>query len=252
MILCMPIPTIFFSSFPMWGYHSHFIGVKYMTRGPIGRNVVYFLHLRILCFTTTSPLTCVSLSLANDTYIISLASNVVPIFLQLHQEFFALGLSMQPTKCVVCSSQGLDHFISLPPNFLIPNSSFRILDTLVGFRSFVELFVVKTFHEDLGTIHSLLMFVNPGATFAMLLLCYAQHLGYLLRIVFPSHGILQHNVKFDTCTIITLEKLLGVDLLVVLLIIQFVIRPLFLLLWVGLASLLQFKLLPSHFWDVGH
>ncbi len=86
----------------------------------------------------------------------------------------------------------------------------------MGFKSFVELFVAEAFHENLGTIYSLLMLVNPHVIFVMLSLCYAQHLGYLLHIVFPSHGILQHNVEFNTCTIITLQKLLDVDLLVVL------------------------------------
>jgi hypothetical protein len=42
-----------------------------------------------------------------------------------------------------------------------------------------------------------------------LLLCYAQHPGYLLHILFPSLSILQHYVKFDTHTINMLEKLLG-------------------------------------------
>jgi hypothetical protein len=41
-ILCMPIPTIFFPSFPTWGFHIHFIEVKYMIGGPIGRSVVCF------------------------------------------------------------------------------------------------------------------------------------------------------------------------------------------------------------------
>ncbi len=91
--------------------------------------------------------------------------------------------------------------------------------------------MAKAFHEDLGTIYSLLMLVNPHVIFVM---CYAQHFGYLFRIVFPSHGILQHDVEFDTCTIVTLEKLLDVDLLVVL----SIISPLFLLLWTSLASLL--------------
>jgi len=39
-MLCTPIPTIFFSCFLTWGFHSHFIKVKYITRGPIGKNVV--------------------------------------------------------------------------------------------------------------------------------------------------------------------------------------------------------------------
>jgi hypothetical protein len=40
MILCTLIPIVFFSSFLTWGSHSHFVEIMYMTRGPIGRNVV--------------------------------------------------------------------------------------------------------------------------------------------------------------------------------------------------------------------
>jgi hypothetical protein len=72
----------------------------------------------------------------------------------------------------------------------------------MGFTSFVESFVVKALHEDLGMISSLLMLTNPWATFMMLSLCYAQLLGYLFHTMFPSPGILQHYVEFDTRTII--------------------------------------------------
>jgi hypothetical protein len=41
-MLCTPIPIVFFSCFLTWGSHSHFIGVRYTTRGPIVRNVVCF------------------------------------------------------------------------------------------------------------------------------------------------------------------------------------------------------------------
>jgi hypothetical protein len=40
MIIHTPIPIVFFPSLPTWGSHSHFVEIKYMTRGPIGRSVV--------------------------------------------------------------------------------------------------------------------------------------------------------------------------------------------------------------------
>ncbi len=46
----------------------------------------------------------------------------------------------------------------------------------MGSRSFIESFVAKAFHEDLGMIFSLLVFANPQAVFAMFSLCYAQWL----------------------------------------------------------------------------
>jgi len=53
------------------------------------------------------------------------------------------------------------------------------------------------------------MLVNPHVAFVILLLCYAQCPSYLLHIIFLSSGILQHYAKYDSCTIVTLEKLLG-------------------------------------------
>jgi hypothetical protein len=44
----------------------------------------------------------------------------------------------------------------------------------------------------------------------MLPFCYAQHLNYLLCTIFLFPNILQHYVRFDLCTIVTLEKLLGI------------------------------------------
>ncbi len=41
----------------------------------------------------------------------------------------------------------------------------------MGFKSFVESFVAKALHEDLGTIFSLFMFVDLQMAFAMFLLC---------------------------------------------------------------------------------
>jgi hypothetical protein len=60
----------------------------------------------------------------------------------------------------------------------------------MGFKSFVKSIVDEIFHEDLGTIFNLPMFVDPQAVYVMLLLCYAQHFGYLFCIVFSSLDIL--------------------------------------------------------------
>jgi hypothetical protein len=60
---------------------------------------------------------------------------------------------------------------------------------LMGSRSFNDSFV-EAFHEDLGMISILPMLVDLQATFAMLLLCYAQCPNYLFHIMFPSLNIL--------------------------------------------------------------
>jgi hypothetical protein len=47
-------PTIYFLGFSTWGFHNHFVRVKYMTRGPIGRNV-YFGSLQCFSFYNNIP-----------------------------------------------------------------------------------------------------------------------------------------------------------------------------------------------------
>jgi hypothetical protein len=59
---------------------------------------------------------------------------------------------MELVKCVFWFSQGLDHFISLPPGFLTPNLGFCILDASMGSKSFVKSFVSKALRENLGMI----------------------------------------------------------------------------------------------------
>jgi hypothetical protein len=86
---------------------------------------------------------------------------------------------------------------------------FYILGVLIGFRLFIESFVAKVFHGDLGTMSNLLTFAHPQTTFVIFSLCYAQCPNYSFCIVFPTPYILQHYVKFDTLTIVMLEKLLG-------------------------------------------
>ncbi len=87
---------------------------------------------------------------------------------------------------------------------------FQILGALVGSRSFVELFMAETFHEDLRMIFNFPMLVDLQTAFAMFLLCHAEHLSNLFHTMFPFLGILQHYIEFNIHTIVTLEKLFGV------------------------------------------
>ncbi len=64
-------------------------------------------------------------------------------------------------KCVVWSPHGFNHFIPFIPNFLTSNSGFRTLGTSMGSKSFVEFFVAKVLHADLGTISNFPMFADP-------------------------------------------------------------------------------------------
>jgi hypothetical protein len=76
-------------------------------------------------------------------------------------------------KCVVWYPQGVGLFYIIFSLFLTLDLSFHILGALMGFRSFVESFVIEAFHDDLGMIYNLPMF----AIFKWILQCshYVMH-----------------------------------------------------------------------------
>jgi hypothetical protein len=67
----------------------------------LGGTLFIMAHLCIFHVIITAHPTYVFHSLANDTHIIGLASNVIIIYLRLQQELSTLGLLMQPSKCIV-------------------------------------------------------------------------------------------------------------------------------------------------------
>jgi hypothetical protein len=80
---------------------------------------------------------------------------------------------MQLVKCVVWSPHGWNLSISLPLSFITLKYCLCILGGLMCFMPFVESCVAKAFQEDINTIISLPMLVDPHATFcnALTLLC---------------------------------------------------------------------------------
>jgi hypothetical protein len=92
MILCTPIPIIFSPWFSTWGFHSHFVGVRYSIKDPLGGTLFALAHLCVLCPTIVAHPTCIFPFLADDTHMVSFALDVVPMFLWLHEELSTLGL----------------------------------------------------------------------------------------------------------------------------------------------------------------
>jgi len=90
---------------------------------------------------TITHLTCVFPFLVDDTHIVGPTLDVFLDFLRLQEEFGALRLLVQPTKCIAWSPLGSNQSISLPPCFLTPESSLCILGALMGSLPFVESFV---------------------------------------------------------------------------------------------------------------
>ncbi len=131
------------------------------------------IHRHVLHLTLATHLTYVFPSLVDDMPTIGLASDVVLIFLMIITRVFnirALNVANKVCRLVfirvglLCITSSLFFYSQL--------GVFCILGTLVGSKSFVESFVAKVLHEDLGMISSLPMFTNTHLAFAMFSLCY--------------------------------------------------------------------------------
>jgi len=69
MILHTPMPIVFFPNFLTWGFHSHFVEVRYTTRGPIRRSVVCSSSLSLsLLYSGSPPYLCFSFLCGWYTY----------------------------------------------------------------------------------------------------------------------------------------------------------------------------------------
>jgi len=149
-----------------------------------------FIHLCPLHLTIAIHFTYVFPSLVDDMLIIGFASDVVFIFLMIIVRVFNIrALNVANEVCnLVSTGVGLLYITS--SCFFTPNLGFCILGPLVGSKSFVESFVAKAFHEDLGMISSLPMFTNTHVGFVMFLLCSVQCLSYWFPIMFPFPNIL--------------------------------------------------------------
>ncbi len=155
-----PSPLYIFLGFLTWGFHNHFVEIMYMTRAPIGRSIVcsgsfsHFSHYSsnppYLCFPFLSKWYTYSKSqIKCGSYVFTIIIRVINInTLSAISEVCSLvSLGVRPL-CITSS---------WPFYF---NSSFHILDALVGSISFVRLFMAKALHKDLGMIFNLPMFTN--------------------------------------------------------------------------------------------
>ncbi len=83
-------PHCIFLRFSTWGFHSHFIDIKYMIEGPIGRNVVCSGSPSCSSPYTTTHHICVFILLVDDTHIIGFTLDVVFVFFMITTWVFSI------------------------------------------------------------------------------------------------------------------------------------------------------------------
>jgi len=123
MILHMPIPIIFFSGFPTWCFHNHFVELGTWHGDSLGGTLFVLVHLRIFCLIVATPHLCFPFFNKWYTYIRSCIRCGFCVF-TIARGVINIKAFSATNKCVAWFPQGLDHFISLPFGFLTLDSSF--------------------------------------------------------------------------------------------------------------------------------
>ncbi len=158
---------------------------------PLGGMLFILTHFRILPPTTTTHFTCVFSPLTNDTHIIDHVSNVVLAFSHFQAKFATLKLSKFSQQNVLFGLQKDQTYpYHFHHTFLHLLHMFLYYTCTNEFYAICGILIAQAFQNDLNTIISFIMLANPHVIFALLLFCYAQHLSYLLHIVFLSLCIL--------------------------------------------------------------
>jgi len=161
MVLHIPILILFFPSFLTWGFHSHFVGIRYIIGGPIGRNVVYSGSLSHSSpYSNNTPYLCFPFFGGWCTYSRSCIKCGSCVFMIVGRVISIRSFSAASEVCNLVSLMVRPLYIIFL-GFFTSNSGFCVLGALVGSTSFVELFVVEAFHEYFKTLFSIPMLVDP-------------------------------------------------------------------------------------------
>jgi hypothetical protein len=209
MIISTPIPTEFLLGFLIWGFHSHFIIIKYIIiGGPIGRNVVCFSSTS--CFSpynNSPPYLCFPFVDGWYTYNRSCIRCGFFFLMIVGRVFNIRAFIVIIEMCNLVFTRVWPFYImSFWPFYFW--FRFSYFGRLVQSKSFIEFFMTEAFHEDLGTISSFHMFTNLSVTFLKLSLYYAQWLLVSYNVSISRY--LRHYIEFDTHTIVMLEQLFNV------------------------------------------
>jgi hypothetical protein len=156
----MPIPIVFFPGFPTWGFHSHFVKVRYTTRGHIGRNVVCSSSLsRSSAYSSNPPYLCFPFFNGWYTYSRSYIKCGSCIF-TITRGIISNGFLSATNKVCILVSLRIGPFYITSSWLFYSDSSFSYFGSPMGSISFVESFVANPFHEDFRLIFSLPMLVD--------------------------------------------------------------------------------------------
>ncbi len=129
-------------------------------------------HFKVLFSIANCFLSCLFPSIANDIHIISLPSIVSFAYEHFQIEFCAIGLHIQPKKCVTWSPFSLPPNFNTPSQFTIPPKRIRVLGVPLGTSSFTSSFIKDPMLEDVRHVNLLLAMSDVQITFRIIIHCF--------------------------------------------------------------------------------
>ncbi|KAJ7540491.1 hypothetical protein O6H91_10G017800 [Diphasiastrum complanatum] len=108
---------------------------------PLGDLLFALAYYRALCSTATTFSSCLFPSIADDTYIMEPASEVVPAFLHFSAQLSSIGLTVNKDKCLAWCPKGLPADIFLFEGFFTPQLGIKALGVSTGSFGYVNSFM---------------------------------------------------------------------------------------------------------------
>jgi len=177
--------------------------------GPFGGALFALAHFRALCSTSSHFLSCLFPSIANNTHIIGPFSIVSCTYEHFQTELRAIGLSIQPHKCIAWSPFGLPPNFNTPSQFTTPSKGIKILGVLLSIVIFTSSFIKETLQEDVQHVDLLPRMGDVQVAFVILTCYFMQHTSYILRCTPPSSTFIESFISFNSSLHKMFKRLFG-------------------------------------------
>ncbi len=168
-------------------------------QGDLLRRALFDLtHFRALHSIVNHFPSCLFPSIIDDTHIISPLSIISSTYEHFYIEFYVIGLSIQPQRCVTSPPSSLPPNFNIPSLFTTPFEKIRVLGVSLGTLTFTSSFIKYALLEDVRHVDLLLKMGDVQMAFGILTHCFVQHPLYFLWCTPPSSIFTKSHISFDS------------------------------------------------------
>jgi hypothetical protein len=175
----------------------------------LGKALFVLAHLRALHSIVNFFPSCLFRSITDDIHIIGPLSIVLFTYEHFQIELRAIGLSIQPYKCVTWSPSGLPFDFNTPSQFTTLLKGIRVLGVPLGTSSFTLSFIKYALVKDVHHVDFFLRMGDVLLAFGILTYYFIQRPSYFLRFTPPSSTFIESFTSFDSSLLQVFGCLLG-------------------------------------------